>query len=71
MVIKILAVETLQKVNRYSESFKPSEGCIGCRLAHNLPAAIVPPITLAALTHGAVSGEGTALLLSTVLRVYW
>jgi hypothetical protein len=51
MVIQIPAVETLQKVNRYSEPFKPSVGCIGCRLAHDLPAAIVPPITLAALTH--------------------
>jgi len=51
MVIQIPAVETLQKVNRYSEPFKPSVGCIGCRLAHDLPVAIVPPITLAALTH--------------------
>jgi hypothetical protein len=56
MVIKIPVLETLQKLNRYSESFKPSVGCIGCRLANDLPAAIVPPITVAALTHPAASG---------------
>jgi len=54
MVIKIPALETLQKLNRYFESFKPSVGCIGCRLAHDLSAAIVPPIAVAAVTHRAV-----------------
>ena len=47
MVTKIPAVETLEKVNRYFESFKPCMGCNGCRLAHDLTAAVVPPVALA------------------------
>jgi len=54
--MKIPAVETLQNVNRYSESFKPSVGCSGCRLALDLPEAIVSPFALAALTQWAASG---------------
>jgi hypothetical protein len=50
MVIKIPAFETLEKANRYCESFKPSMGCSGCRLADDLSFAFFPSVTLAVLT---------------------
>jgi hypothetical protein len=71
MVIKIPAFEMLQKVNRCMKSlFKPSLGCSpDSHPAHELAAAVFPPLGLVALTQH-TSGQGTPHSLSTVHIVH-
>jgi hypothetical protein len=70
MVIEIPASEKLEKVNRYTKiSFKPFMDCNACSAAHEVVAAVFPPLSLPALTQRATSGQGTACSFSAALRV--
>jgi hypothetical protein len=59
MVVKIPAFEMLENGNRYTESSP----------APDLSAIVFQPLGLAARNWRATSGQGTAHLLSTALRV--
>ena len=62
IVIKIQAFETSEKVNGYTKSsFSPS--------LQPGPRPVFPTLGVAALTHCATSGQGTARFLSATLRV--
>jgi hypothetical protein len=69
MFIKMLAFETLEKVNRYTKSFsKPSQGSNTCRQARYVAVVVFPPLNIAALTQCATSGQGKACSFSAALR---
>jgi len=61
MFIKMLAFETLEKLNRYTKSSsKPSLGSNTCRQARYVAVVVFPTLGLVALTQNATSGQGKA-----------
>jgi hypothetical protein len=56
MVIKIPAFQTLEKVNGYMKSLKPSRGWSACSPARVSHAAVFPSLGLASRTQRATSG---------------
>jgi hypothetical protein len=70
VIVSIQEFEMFEKGNSYTKSsLKSCLGCSASSLPHDLAATLFSTLGLAALIQRATSGQGTACLLSTVLRV--